>query len=172
MAAAARIAYAGENGRPYTAIGRILIDERRAGPRPGLAGKHPRLAEGQSRPGARRDGSRPILRLLSGSAAGRSGLGSPGAGRVPLTPLASMAIDLRLNVLGAPYYVAAADPVHALLIAQDTGGAIRGAVRGDIFFGFGQKAEADAGGMKAQGRLYVLLPECGGGTAGRKGLTS
>ncbi len=45
-----------------------------------------------------------------------------------------------------------------LLIAQDTGGAIRGQVRGDIFFGFGEKAEAAAGGMKAEGRLYVLLP--------------
>ena len=60
-------------------------------------------------------------------------------------------------MLGAPYYVAA-DPVRALLIAQDTGGAIRGSVRGDIFFGFGAEAEARAGAMKSQGRLYVLLP--------------
>jgi len=60
-------------------------------------------------------------------------------------------------VLGAPYYVDAA-PVKALLIAQDTGGAIRGIVRGDVFFGFGDGAESDAGGMKAQGDLYVLLP--------------
>ena len=69
-----------------------------------------------------------------------------------------MAIDLRRNVLGVPYYVAA-DPVRALLIAQDTGGAIRGAVRGDVFFGFGGQAEERAGEMKAQGRLYVLLPK-------------
>ncbi len=84
-------------------------------------------------------------------------LGSPGVEGVALTPRGSMAIDLRKNALGAPYYVDA-DPVRALLVAQDTGGAIRGAVRGDIFFGFGGEAEALAGGMKAQGRLYVLLP--------------
>jgi membrane-bound lytic murein transglycosylase A len=77
---------------------------------------------------------------------------------VALTPRASLAVDLRLNVLGAPYYVDAA-PVMALLIAQDTGGAIRGPVRGDVFFGTGEKAEQDAGGMKANGDLYVLLPK-------------
>ncbi|HXL71449.1 MAG TPA: 3D domain-containing protein, partial [Rhizomicrobium sp.] len=88
----------------------------------------------------------------------------------PLTPLGSMAIDLRQNALGAPYYVAT-DPLHALLIAQDTGGAIRGAVRGDIFFGFGLKAETDAGSMKAQGRLYVLIPNEVAARLG-KGLTS
>jgi len=68
-----------------------------------------------------------------------------------------MAIDLRKNALGAAYYVDA-DPLRALLVAQDTGGAIRGQVRGDIFFGFGPEAEVRAGGMKAEGRLYVLLP--------------
>jgi membrane-bound lytic murein transglycosylase A len=50
------------------------------------------------------------------------------------------------------------DPVQALLIAQDTGGAIKGAVRGDIFFGFGHEAEERAGHMNAGGRLFVLLP--------------
>jgi len=60
-------------------------------------------------------------------------------------------------VLGAAYYVDAA-PVRALLIAQDTGGAIRGPVRGDVFFGFGEKAESDAGDMKSNGEMYVLLP--------------
>ena len=59
-------------------------------------------------------------------------------------------------------------PCMGLLIAQDTGGAIRGAVRGDIFFGFGQEAEVRAGGMKAQGRLYVLLPNAVAERAGQK----
>ena len=48
--------------------------------------------------------------------------------------------------------------MRGLLIGQDTGGAIRGPVRGDVFFGFGDKAEAAAGGLKADGMLYVLLP--------------
>ena len=88
---------------------------------------------------------------------GDPALGGQGVENVALTPLGSLAIDLRKNALGAPYYVAA-DPVHALLIAQDTGGAIRGAVRGDVFFGFGEKAQKAAGDLKAEGRLYVLLP--------------
>src|SRR5262249_43148326 len=77
-----------------------------------------------------------------------------------LTPLASIAVDPRLHALGAPFYVAAegADPVHAVAVAQDIGGAIRGPVRADIFFGFGPDAERRAGAMKATGALYVLLP--------------
>ncbi|HWX89077.1 MAG TPA: 3D domain-containing protein, partial [Rhizomicrobium sp.] len=77
-----------------------------------------------------------------------------------LTPLASLAVDSRIHALGAPFYVAAAgpDPVHAVMVAQDIGGAIRGAARGDIFFGFGADAERRAGTMKATGTLYVLLP--------------
>ena len=65
-----------------------------------------------------------------------------------------------MHALGAPFYVAAQgpDPVHAVMVAQDTGGAIRGAARGDIFFGFGADAERRAGAMKAPGTLYVLLP--------------
>jgi membrane-bound lytic murein transglycosylase A len=47
---------------------------------------------------------------------------------------------------------------HQLLIAQDTGGAIRGAVRGDVYWGTGVEAERLAGAMKSEGDLYVLLP--------------
>ena len=65
-----------------------------------------------------------------------------------------------MNALGAPFFVVAdgRDPVRGLMMGQDTGGAIRGAVRGDIFFGFGDEAESRAGMMNAPGRLYVLLP--------------
>jgi membrane-bound lytic murein transglycosylase A len=87
-------------------------------------------------------------------------LGSKGAQGVALTPMASLAVDPRVNALGAPFFVAAdgPDPVHRLLIAQDVGGAIRGPVRGDIFFGFGPRALARAGHLKASGKLFVLLP--------------
>ena len=64
-APSARIAYAGENGRPYTAIGRVLIADGTLARDRYLAGDHPRLAEGQSRTGAGRDGSRPVLHLFS-----------------------------------------------------------------------------------------------------------
>jgi membrane-bound lytic murein transglycosylase A len=91
---------------------------------------------------------------------GDTALGSPGSSGANLTPLASLAVDMRQHALGAPFYVAAdgPDPVHALMVAQDTGGAIRGPVRGDMFFGFGADAERRAGAMKAPGHLFVLLP--------------
>jgi membrane-bound lytic murein transglycosylase A len=155
--AVARIQYAGENGRPYTAIGRVLV----AGGR--IARDQVSLASIKDWLKANPHLARNVMEadqsfvFFQEAPIGDSALGSPGVEKVALTPRGSMAIDLRQNALGAPYYVAT-DPLHALLIAQDTGGAIRGAVRGDIFFGFGPNAENAAGGMKAQGRLYVLLP--------------
>jgi membrane-bound lytic murein transglycosylase A len=153
----ARLQYAGENGRPYTAIGRVLVAAGRLA-RDRLSMQsirdwlkaNPALARGVM------EADQSFI-FFQEAPIGDPGLGSPGVEGVPLTPDGSMAIDLRQNVLGAPYYVAA-DSIHRLLIAQDTGGAIRGPTRGDIFFGFGAAAEKDAGGLKAQGRLYVLLP--------------
>jgi membrane-bound lytic murein transglycosylase A len=154
----ARVAYAGENGRPYTAIGRVLLaNGQLAKDKISLATirawlkDHPKEAPGVM------EANRSFI-FFEEAALGDTALGSPGVERVKLTPMGSMAIDLRKNVLGAPYYVAA-DPVRALLIAQDTGGAIRGSVRGDVFFGFGAAAEQRAGDMKSQGRMFVLLPK-------------
>ncbi len=153
----ARLQYAGQNGRPYTAIGRILVASGRLARSQvslqsirGWLKAHPALAQSVM------EADQSFV-FFQEAPIGDPSLGSPGVEQVPLTPLGSMAIDLNQNALGAPYYVVT-DPLKTLLIAQDTGGAIRGRVRGDIFFGFGPKAEADAGGMKAQGRLYVLLP--------------
>ena len=161
----ARIAYAGENGRSYTAIGRVLLaDKQLAKDKISLATirawlkANPRLAQGVM------EANQSFI-FFQEAVLGDTALGSPGVEGIPLTPLGSMAIDLRRNALGAPYYIAA-DPVRTLLIAQDTGGAIRGAVRGDIFFGFGGEAEQRAGEMKSQGRMFVLLPN---GVAARLG---
>jgi membrane-bound lytic murein transglycosylase A len=152
-----RIGYAGENGRPYSAIGRVLLKAGKlakdtislATIRAWLKA-NPALAQGVM------EADQSFI-FFEETPVGDPAEGPRGVERVSLTPLGSMAIDLRKNALGAPYYVDA-DPMRALLIAQDTGGAIRGQVRGDIFFGFGPEAEVRAGGMKAQGRLYVLLP--------------
>lgn len=153
----ARLQFAGENGRPYTAIGRVLLASGRLARNQlsldtirGWLKDHPRLAQEVM------EADQSFV-FFQEAPIGDAALGSPGVQGVPLTPMGSMAIDLRKNALGAPYYVAA-DPVHALLIGQDTGGAIRGAVRGDIFFGFGEEAEKAAGNMKARGRLFVLIP--------------
>ncbi len=78
---------------------------------------------------------------------------------MPLTPLASLAVDSRLHALGTPLYVAGPVPLGRLFIAQDIGGAIRGPVRGDVYFGYGKKAEANAGTMNQMGRFFALLPK-------------
>jgi membrane-bound lytic murein transglycosylase len=97
---------------------------------------------------------------------GDPGLGSTGSLGTNLTPLASLAVDSRIHALGAPFYVAAEgpDPVHEMMVAQDIGGAIRGAARGDMFFGFGADAERRAGAMKASGKTVSVATQ----RAGRK----
>jgi membrane-bound lytic murein transglycosylase A len=91
--------------------------------------------------------------------------GPRGSQDVALTPGASIAVDAGQHMLGAPFWVAATAPsingealFHRLMIAQDTGGAIRGAVRGDVFWGFGENAGEIAGRMRSSGTLAVLLP--------------
>ncbi len=156
----ARIAYAGENGQPYTAIGRTLIQQNQ------LARENVSLQTIRAWLLAHPDRARAVMEtdksyiFFRETPLGDTALGSPGASGASLTPLASLAVDPRLHALGAPFYVAAEgpDPVHGLMVAQDIGGAIRGPVRGDIFFGFGPEAEARAGAMKAGGALYLLLP--------------
>jgi membrane-bound lytic murein transglycosylase A len=66
--------------------------------------------------------------------------------------------------LGAPVFLSTTypndhAPLKRLMLAQDTGGAIRGAVRADFFWGFGENAAAQAGKMKQQGRMWVLFPK-------------
>jgi membrane-bound lytic murein transglycosylase A len=155
-----RIAYAGENGRPYTAIGRTLIAEA-ALTRETVSLQTIRawLVANPKRARAVMEGNESYI-FFKETPVGDRTLGSAGSLGAALTPGASLAVDLRLHALGTPFYVDAGgdDPVQALMIAQDTGGAIRGAVRGDMFFGFGARAEARAGAMKAPGHLYLLLP--------------
>jgi membrane-bound lytic murein transglycosylase A len=155
-----RLAYAGANGQPYTAIGRTLINEGQ------LTRENVSLQSIRAWLLAHPDQARRVMEtdksyvfFLRG-AIDDPALGSTGTLGVNLTPLASLAVDAKMNALGAPFFVAAdgPDPVHGLLIAQDTGGAIKGAVRGDIFFGAGPEAEERAGHMNAPGRLFVLLP--------------
>lgn len=164
-----RLEYAATNGRPYTAIGRILA-ERDQFEEKGLS-----LQSIRDWLKAHPDAAKAVMEadqsyvFFSLGALGDPRLGSPGTEAVPLTPEASIAVDPRYHPMGVPVYVATdipdAAPVpkyHAfdgLLIAQDTGGAIKGAARGDIFFGFGQHAEAIAGRTNARGRFFVLVPK-------------
>ena len=156
-----RVGFAGHNGHPYRSIGRVLIErgdlsvERasmqgikawaRANPAKlsGLLNQNPRYV---------------FFRELAGN-----GAPPPGALGVPLTPERSIAVDPRYVPLGAPVHIATTwpntdKPLQRLMLAQDTGGAIRGAVRADFFWGAGEKAAREAGRMQQSLRLWVLLP--------------
>jgi membrane-bound lytic murein transglycosylase A len=164
-----RIAYDGQNGRPYTPIGRVLIangdidraDMSMQAIRAWLK-SHPR----EGRAMMEQDQS---FVFFKEEPVGDASVGAEGSEGVALTPGASLAVDQHLHPLGAPVYVATVTqdlnvskgtPVlQRLLIAQDTGGAIRGAVRGDVFWGAGAKAEDVAGRMTSRGQMFVLLPK-------------
>lgn len=90
-------------------------------------------------------------------------LGPKGSFGVPLTPLGSMAVDLEYHAGGVPMFVQTTAPGlggnwSGLVVSQDTGGAIKGAVRGDLYFGTGANAGARADTVNAPGRMWVLLP--------------
>jgi membrane-bound lytic murein transglycosylase A len=155
-----RIGYAGDNGQVYTAIGRTLIaDGALKREEVSLESIRAWLKANPARAAAVMETNRSYI-FFAERPLGDPALGGTGTSGANITPLASLAVDARLHALGAPFYVAAdgPDPVHGVLVAQDTGGAVRGPVRGDVFFGFGAEAERRAGAMKAAGALYVLLP--------------
>jgi membrane-bound lytic murein transglycosylase A len=156
-----RVGYDGHNGHVYHAIGRDLIkageiareDISLQSIRAWLNDHPDRMVDALNR-----NPSYIFFREVKGE-------GPVGAQGVPLTPGRSLAVDPKIVPLGAPVWVTAdyldesGNALRRLMVAQDTGGAIRGAVRGDVFWGHGDKAGALAGPMKAPGQLYVLLPK-------------
>ena len=93
------------------------------------------------------------------------GLSGPlGALGVPLSAERSVAIDPKYVPLGAPIFLSttqpnSANPLRRMMVAQDTGGAIKGGVRADFFWGAGDSAGKQAGAMKQTGKIWVLLPK-------------
>ncbi|HEX4860874.1 MAG TPA: MltA domain-containing protein, partial [Rhizomicrobium sp.] len=161
---AARVAYAGQNGRPYTAIGRTLIAEHE------LTKDKTSLQTIRAWLLAHPDRARAVMEsdasfvFFKEAPVGDPALGAVGSEGVALTPEASIAVDEKIHPLGAPFFATTTLPGGAkkfdrLFVAQDTGGAITGPARADVFFGFGPRAEALAGEMKQAGRLTVLLPK-------------
>ena len=155
-----RVGYAGHNGHAYTSIGRELI-RRGALDREAVSMQSIRawLAANPAKSGAlmAKNASFIFFRELDGD-------GPVGSQGVALIPGRSLAVDRRFVPLGVPVWLDTADPLdrknrlRRLLIAQDTGGAIRGPVRGDVFWGHGPLAAARAGQMKERGSYYLLLP--------------
>ncbi|TFW24518.1 murein transglycosylase [Massilia arenosa] len=158
-----RIGYADQNGHPYLAIGRWMVDQ-------GLLPRDQVSAQSikawlAAHPERQQEvlNANPSYVFFRESPIPDPSVGPKGALGVPLTPARSVAIDQTLLPLGAPIFLATTQagsdvPMQKLVMGQDTGGAIRGAVRADFFYGFGKDAEDKAGLMKQQGRLWVLLP--------------
>jgi len=150
-----QIAYANQNGLPYTPIGKVL---RESGLLPaGGASMQSikawiRANPDQARQLMEANASYIFFRVLNGP-------GPVGALNVPVTARATVAADPKFVPLGAPVYLAVDRPeAYGLWVAQDTGGAIKGPNRFDTFWGSGPDATRIAGGMSANGVAYILLP--------------
>ena len=159
-----RIGYAGQNGHDYTSIGRLLVErgvlQSGQASMQGIVGwlaAHP--AEGAAL--MRENESFVFFQELTGP-------GPLGALGLPVAPRVSVAADPRFVPLGAPVFLSAdrAD-VQGVWIAQDTGGAIKGANRLDTFWGAGDEARAIAGGLSARGTAWILLPRAAAERLGR-----
>ncbi|MEW6414707.1 MAG: murein transglycosylase A [Pseudomonadota bacterium] len=157
-----RVGYADQNGHPYQSIGKLLVER-------GELKLEEASMQGIKDWGARNPDKLPELLAANPSYVFfrelPNGLPGPlGALGVPLTAGRSIAVDPRFIPLGAPVFLATTqpnspEPLNRLVMAQDTGGAIRGGVRADFFWGFGDAAGERAGRMKQRGRMWVLLPK-------------
>ena len=162
-----RLAYADQNGQPYRSIGKWLVDRNELTLAQASmqsikawAAAHPeRLDELLA--------ANPSEVFFKEEAIVDPSRGPKGALGVPLTPQRSIAVDPRVVPLGSPVFLATTAPLsdaplQRLVMAQDTGGAIaaapNGAVRADYFWGFGAEAGNQAGRMKQDGRMWVLVP--------------
>ena len=165
-----RLNYADQNGHPYRSIGRVLSD------RGELPIERTSMQNIRAWAKANPDKLRGLLdenpsyvffREVAAPAPGSldamidGPLGSLG---VPLLAGRTIAVDARAIPLGAPVFLATTRPssdapLARLMLAQDTGGAIRGPVRADFFWGFGVEAGREAGRMRQQGRMWLLWPK-------------
>jgi membrane-bound lytic murein transglycosylase A len=156
-----RVGYAGSNGHRYASVGRWLIDEGEIEPHEASwqgirqwMEAHPERVAGLLAVNPRYI----FFRQIDGD-------GPIGAAGVALTPGRSLAVDLRYLPLDVPMWLDAENPeknaprLQRLMLAQDTGSAIRGIVRGDFYWGSGDAALAKAGRMKSEGTYYLLLPK-------------
>lgn len=155
-----RVGYGGFNGHPYRSIGKELV-------RRGVYEAHQVSAE-VIRNWVRRNpligeellyhnDSYVFFRKVSEVPADKGPLGAMNRS---ITPMRSIAVDPAFTPLGAPVWIekGGEEAMHRLMIAQDTGSAIKGAQRADIFFGTGDEAGREAGRIKDPGRMVVLLP--------------
>ncbi len=157
------VGYSGQNGHPYRPIGRALLEQKEL-PRENINMQsikkwlleHPKKADKI----LNYDPSFVFFKVLSQN-------DPVGAQGIELTPKVSLAVDKRYTRYGTPIWIDTTykDPdgkteaLQKLMVAQDTGGAIRGPNRGDVYWGHGKYAEYVAGHMNSKGKLWVLLPK-------------
>ena len=158
-----RVAYADQNGHPYRSIGRYLVDR-------GELSLEQASMQGiktwyQANPARQQEllNANPSFVFFKEEKIVDPSKGPKGSLGVPLTPQRSIAVDPQFIPLGAPVFVSTTQPnsvtpLRRLVLAQDTGGAIRNPVRADFFWGFGDEAGEVAGRMKQPLFMWVLLP--------------
>lgn len=156
-----RVGYAEHNGYPYKSIGKILVERGElTADKASMQGIKQWAAKNPSR-------LAPLLQMNPAYVFFRelpaSQLGPIGAQNVALTPGRSIAVDPMTTPLGAPVFLSttlplSAKPLARLVVAQDTGTAIKGPVRADFFFGFGDDAGQNAGRMRQSGKMWMLYP--------------
>ncbi len=162
-----RLAFAAKNGQPYVSIGAALLAKGHGTPET-MSMQFLRNWMKQNTAAARdlmwENKSFIFFREIEVS---DPTLGALGAAQVNLTPLCSLAIDRHYWMFGTPFWLdtmtppeskRGAEPFRHLMIGQDTGTAIRGALRGDVYWGWGDDAILNAGHMKSQGQMTALLP--------------
>lgn len=159
-----RIAYADQNGHPYKSIGRYLVDkgeltldQASAQTIKTWVATHPSRQQEVLN-------ANPSYVFFKEEKIIDPRKGPKGALGVPLTPQRSIAVDAQFIPLGVPVFLATTQPnsdipLQRLMLAQDTGGAIKNAVRADYFWGFGAQAGEKAGRMKQHGMMWILLPK-------------
>ncbi len=159
-----RLAYADQNGHPYQSIGRLLVERGELTlEQASMQGIKQWARANPARVGDLLNANPSYVFFREEPPPGNESAGPVGALGVPLTPERSIAVDTRYVPLGAPVFLVttqpeSARPLRRLVLAQDTGGAIRGVVRADFFWGFGARAGSQAGQMKQSGQMWVLLP--------------
>jgi len=161
-----RLNYAAHNGHPYTPVGRLLIERKEVSKE---EMSMDRIREWmQKNPDAgqalRRENRSYVFMRETGLADDAEPTGAQG---ISLTPGRSIAVDSKLHVYGTPFFISAALPIESerpvtpfrrLMVAQDTGSAIVGPARADIYFGAGEEPGRIAGRIKQQGRFVMLVP--------------
>lgn len=159
-----RVAYADQNGQPYKSIGRYLVDKGEM--TLDQASAQSIKAWAIANPTRQQEllNANPSYVFFKEEKVTDPRVGPKGAMGVPLTPQRSIAIDPQYIPMGAPVFLSTTQPnsnalLQRLVMAQDTGGAIKNAVRADYFWGFGAQAGEQAGRMKQRGTMWVLLPK-------------